>query len=236
MDRETKLSAVRAKLATVLDPELDESLTELGFVENIEVSADNCVHVRVRLPTYWCAANFAFMMASDARERIAELPWVKQVTIDLAEHFYSDRINDGVGRGASFVAAFSDEASDELDELRAIFNAKAFERRQHELMRYMLARAHTPESLAAMTIEELAGIALDDAEGERLRRRYLEARAQRRGATPQSKAFVQLDGKPLPLDNFSDYLARVRRSWLAAQVNGALCRSLLDARYGGAKP
>ncbi len=237
MDKEAKLSAVRAKLAGVLDPELDESLTELGFVDSIDVDADDRVHVRVRLPTYWCAANFAFMMASDARERISELPWVRQVVIDLAEHFYSERINQGVAHGPSFAAAFAGEASGELDELRAIFKAKAFERRQHELMRYLLARSHTPESLASMTVEELGAIALEDAEGERFRRRYLEARAERRGGgAAQSKAFVQLDGAPLPLEKFSDYLARVRRSWLTTEVNGALCRSLLEARYGGAKP
>jgi metal-sulfur cluster biosynthetic enzyme len=48
MDKEAKLSAVRAKLAAVLDPELDESLTELGFIESLDVDADDRVHVRVR--------------------------------------------------------------------------------------------------------------------------------------------------------------------------------------------
>jgi metal-sulfur cluster biosynthetic enzyme len=232
MDRETKLNAVRSKLARVVDPELDESLTELGFVESIDVDANDRVHVCLRLPTYWCAANFAFMMASDARERIAELPWVKQVLISLADHFYSDRINEGVAQGPSFAAAFREEASGELDELRAIFKAKAFERRQHEIVRYLLAREYTPEALVSMTIRKLEELDLADAEGDRLRRRYLEARWERRGeTTPQSNAFVQVDGKPLALSSFPDYLARLRRTWLNTEVNGALCRGLLEARY-----
>ena len=59
---------VWARLASVIDPELDESVTELGFVTTVEVDAEGGVDIAYRLPTYWCAANFAYLMASDAQE------------------------------------------------------------------------------------------------------------------------------------------------------------------------
>ncbi|MCS5599972.1 MAG: iron-sulfur cluster assembly protein, partial [Rhodospirillales bacterium] len=63
---------VDQQLAKVYDPELDQPLTELGFIGGVDIAGDK-VTVRFRLPTYWCAANFAYMMASDIRERVSEL-------------------------------------------------------------------------------------------------------------------------------------------------------------------
>ena len=54
-------------LGGVIDPELDEPVTTLGFVSSCEVSAEGDVTVHLRLPTPQCAPNFAFLMASDAR-------------------------------------------------------------------------------------------------------------------------------------------------------------------------
>ena len=40
-----------ARLATVTDPELDEPVTDLGFVEEVTVGADGAVSIDFRLPT-----------------------------------------------------------------------------------------------------------------------------------------------------------------------------------------
>jgi metal-sulfur cluster biosynthetic enzyme len=69
-----RVSEVLARLATVSDPELDESVTELGFVTDVEVATGGAVRIGFRLPTYWCAANFAFLMAEDMRLAAASLP------------------------------------------------------------------------------------------------------------------------------------------------------------------
>ena len=58
---------VLAALGTVYDPELDEPITDLGFVGACSVSAGGEVAVRLRLPTPQCAPNFAYLMAADAR-------------------------------------------------------------------------------------------------------------------------------------------------------------------------
>ena len=59
------------------DPELDEPVTELGFVERVAVDGDT-VEVDFRLPTYWCAANFAFLMVDDIRIAVEGAPWVPE--------------------------------------------------------------------------------------------------------------------------------------------------------------
>ena len=61
--------AARSALGTVMDPELDRSLVELGFARAL-ARPDGHVTVELRLPTYWCAPNFVFLMAQDARDAV----------------------------------------------------------------------------------------------------------------------------------------------------------------------
>ena len=62
--------ALLAGLERVLDPELDESVLSLGFVESVTSDTEGNVTVCLRLPTYWCAANFSYLMASDVRREL----------------------------------------------------------------------------------------------------------------------------------------------------------------------
>ena len=64
-------SPVRAALDTVRDPELDTSIVELGFVSACSVDDDGTARVRLRLPTFFCAPNFAFLMVADAYDAVA---------------------------------------------------------------------------------------------------------------------------------------------------------------------
>ena len=68
-------AALRA-LETVRDPELDEPITSLGFVASCAVSAAGDAQVRLRLPTYFCAPNFAYLMVADAYDAVSALPGV----------------------------------------------------------------------------------------------------------------------------------------------------------------
>ena len=70
---------ILAALATVADPELDQPITELGFVRSVSI-ADDGVTVHLRLPTAFCSPNFAYLMASDAYDAL--------------------RAIDGIGRGS----------------------------------------------------------------------------------------------------------------------------------------
>jgi metal-sulfur cluster biosynthetic enzyme len=96
-------SQVLAALHTVRDPELDEPVTSLGFVASCTVSCSGVVHVHLRLPTYFCAPNFAFLMVADAYDAVSAVPGVRSVVVELDDHFASDTINSGVAARAGFV-------------------------------------------------------------------------------------------------------------------------------------
>ena len=89
-------ASLLAALETVRDPELDEPITSLGFVAACTVSADGDAEVRLRLPTYFCAPNFAYLMVADAYDAVSALSGVRKTGIVLEDHFASDVINGGV--------------------------------------------------------------------------------------------------------------------------------------------
>lgn len=230
-DDPRRMDEIRAKLGAVLDPELDEPITELGFVDALEAGDGGRVSIRLRLPTYWCAANFAFMIAADARDRVAELDWVKELSVEIAGHYCGDEISGGVSAGRSFASTFAGEPAGELDELRAIFRTKAFLRRQERLIRHLLGCGYGQAELVAMTVGELEAISLPDAEGARLRSLYLEARRARRDTAGGGEpALVRSDGRALRVEEFAGYLGELRRVRINMDFNGEFCRGLLRAR------
>lgn len=218
-----------ACLDHVTDPELDEPVTELRFVTGVTVSGDGGVSVAFRLPTYWCAANFAYLMADDMRRAVATLPWVTRVEVTLGEHMYAEAINDGLDRGASFQETFGAAADGNLDELRHTFLVKAFQRRQEALLRHLLSAGMGAAGVAALTLRALGELDLTEA-GSRLRRRYAERRHICAPAT-QALAFVDANGAPLTPGELPAYLTSLSRVSTNAEFNGALCRGLLAARF-----
>jgi metal-sulfur cluster biosynthetic enzyme len=218
------------RLETVTDPELDEPVTALEFVTRADVDANNGVHIEFRLPTYWCAANFSFLMADDMRNAVKDLPWVTDVSIVLGEHMYADKINAGLARGLNFQETFGVEADGDLDELRRTFLLKAFQRRQAALLAHLIEAGHDGALLVEMTLEELEGLKLDD-ESARLRTRYLERRSIAAESRGTSRAFVDADGDSLQAETLSAYVRTLRRVDISAEFNSALCRGLLHARF-----
>src|SRR6195256_2251375 len=146
-DRQAEIWAC---LQGVMDPELDESVTELNFVTKADVDPENRVHIEFRLPTYWCAANFSFLMADDMRCAVSALDWVKGVSIVLGEHMYADKINAGLAKGLSFQETFGTEADGSLDDLRKTFLVKAFQRRQVALLNHLAGVGYPPETIVSL--------------------------------------------------------------------------------------
>ena len=93
-----EVAAALAALATVRDPELDEPITALGFVASCTVSCEGRAVVRLRLPTYFCAPNFAYLMVADAYDAVTAVPGVTSAEVILEDHFASDQINAGSRR------------------------------------------------------------------------------------------------------------------------------------------
>src|SRR4051794_19297503 len=160
-------SRILAALAEVRDPELDEPITTLGFVASAFVSDEGAAEVHLRLPTYFCAPNFAYLMVADAYDSVSALDGVQQATVILDDHFASDAINDGVAARAGFIRSFEGEAVDELDRLRADFLRQA-----------VMAGTDQVCGTVELSPAELAAVRLGDlpesAARDRLRRRPRE--------------------------------------------------------------
>ena len=224
------MEQVRAALDTVTDPEIDEPVTTLEFVSSVKVSDDNHVSIEFRLPTYWCAPNFAFLMASDMRDAVAELSWVNSVSVRLLDHFSAEMISRSVALKQEFRDAFPGETDDDLKLIRQKFLGKAFERRQELLMRRLLGTGQKSEEITELRMGELMEFSLDP-EGARLRTLYRFAwRRLRPGWDDGKLAFVALDGTPLDPTKLSGYLRKLAGVRRNAEFNAVICRSLLAER------
>jgi metal-sulfur cluster biosynthetic enzyme len=221
----TVRSAVETALATVRDPELDEPITTLGFVASCTVSPDGQAQVRLRLPTYFCAPNFAFLMVADAYDAVTGVPGVVGAEVILDDHFASDAINAGVAARAGFVASFDGEAADELDELRATFLRKAVLAGTDLVCRPLVAAGCTPAELAALTLGDVPS----SPELTRLRRRRADL-----GLPADDAAPLLTDpatGAPVAPDAVPLHLRRARLTRTGIDANTSICSGMLKARY-----
>jgi metal-sulfur cluster biosynthetic enzyme len=162
------LAAAYDALSTVIDPELDEPITDLGFVRSLEVVGGHVV-AHLRLPTSFCAPNFAYLMASDAKDALAALPWTRDVVVELDDHHDSELINAGLAADAGYRGTFRHEADQDLDELRETFQRKAHTAAMERCLTALLrAQPHRAvEDLGSVTLGDLP----DDDRTAALRRR-----------------------------------------------------------------
>jgi metal-sulfur cluster biosynthetic enzyme len=225
----TSRAQVLAALATVCDPELDEPITRLGFVGSCVVSRTGDVDVHLRLPTSQCAPNFAYLMASDAREAVRRVPDVGEVTVALDDHYTGDEINQAVGRGASFSEAFPGETRGGLDALRELFRRKALLARQGRVCQTLLDDGLSAAAVVALTVAELP----ETFEAERCVELRRSLGLPCSGDAP---ALVSGEGGRLDAAGLSLWLRRARLVSLSLESNGGICRSLLRVRYGVPDP
>ncbi|WP_170759021.1 iron-sulfur cluster assembly protein [Ruegeria lacuscaerulensis] len=222
------------QLDLVTDPELDEPITEMGFVELVEVDLDSkVVEVEFRLPTYWCSPNFAFLMAFDIRHEIGRLKWVQGVKVTLNDHCFADRVNEGVNGEKDFNEVFREYCNgEELSAVRNKFLEKAFIRRQETVLLALEERGFSSEKIVEMTLEKLDSIRFDSGEEEKQKPRYRSLLVSRGLAkTASDRAFVTWDGERLTSSGLREYLGKLRGVRINMEFNGALCRGLQSTRY-----
>lgn len=215
-----------AALGEVRDPELDEPVTSLGFVSSCTVSAEGDAQVRLRLPTYFCAPNFAFLMVADAYDAVSGVPGVRKTEVILEDHFASDAINSGVAARSGFVQSFDGLAAGELDELRADFVRKAVLAGTDRVCRPMLAGGRTSDELADLTLSDVE----PSGDLDRLRARRAEL-----GLPADDDSALLVDavtGNPIGADALPMHLRRARLTRVNAEANGSMCRGMLSQRYG----
>jgi metal-sulfur cluster biosynthetic enzyme len=219
---------VLAALDVVRDPELDEPITSLGFVTACGVSADGDAQVRLRLPTYFCAPNFAFLMVADAYDAVSVLPGVRRTEVVLEDHFASDAINGGVAAQAGFSQSFDGEAVGELHGLRADFLRKAIMAGTDQLCRPLLDAGTDAAGLLELTLGQLP----PSRPLQRLRQRRAEL-----GLPAGDDAALVIDpvtGAPVGGDAMPLHLRRARTTRISLEANGSICRGMLRHRYNDA--
>lgn len=216
-----------AALGAVVDPELDEPITTLGFVRSIVVSPGGNVKVHLRLPTSFCAPNFAYLMASDAKDVLTKLEWTRRVVVELDDHHDSTIINAGLAADAGYRGTFRHEAEESLDELRETFRRKAHTAAMERCLTALLrSDPQRPESsLGDVRLADLP----DDATTESLLR-------HRRGlglsTEPDALAMVDHLGRGYAEDGVPLALRRARSTRISIEGNAHFCRGLLRTRYG----
>ena len=240
-------------LDRVLDPELDESIVALGFVIAVRGNDAGDITVDLRLPTYWCAANFSFLMASDVRLELLKLPGVRAVTVSLEDHFASDAILSGIAPGKSFGETFPEGGPDSLDQTRDLFLRKGYFARQEVLLRHLKSAGLAFEEIASLRIGDIRFDDIQSTEGDcsvvsadgqvrpageaKVARRYLDRRAELGlDCTEETRLIIDISGAAIPVNELETYYVRARTARLAMEANGSLCSALLEARNSARAP
>ena len=232
MEPTARLEQVWARLDLVMDPELDEPVTDMGFIEAVAVDAAGGVDITFRLPTYWCSPNFAFLMAQGIRREVEVLPWVSCARVALQDHMSAEEMNRVVNAGGHFADVFNDVTSDkDLSDLREKFDLKAYQRRQEVVIKALVAQGMGVASVVAMTLAELQSTELEP-EADRQKTRYLALLlAKGIASRPTDPALPTYQGTPLTLDTYPTYMNLLRSVRINMEFSGSLCRGLKRNRY-----
>jgi metal-sulfur cluster biosynthetic enzyme len=238
---------IYAAIADVLDPELDEPLVKLGFIDRVQVNGADVI-VTFKLPTFWCSPNFAYLMAKDLRSRVQEVPGVRSVHVALLDHCAEDEVTHGVNRELSFAEAFPDETMEDehLEELRRTFLRKGFLMRQDAVLRQMLKVGLDEAAIAALRIRDMgvaedANIATVLVQGEPvLLERVGHSAAmyiRRRNALglpmmTDDPLIIDDTGQPLQVGGLKEFMRRSRSIRMNIMFNTAFCKGMFRTRYG----
>jgi len=238
-------SAILQRLSQVLDPELDEPILDLGFVRSLQLRSGHA-DITLRLPTSWCAVNFAYLMAEDVRNALLNVEGVRRVSVSLGDHCAASEIEAAVNEGRPFAEAFSGEAAGSLEALRLTFLRKGFFGRQERLLRELRSAGCSMTAICALRLGEVA--MQDDAVAIRqpgcarvmsgsgaVLRRYVERRAELGlDCGTAAPLIIDLEGKPFSAEQLQAHYEAIRTVRVALEANGSFCRALLSAQHRGA--
>lgn len=236
---------VYEKLDQVNDPELDESIVELQYIDQVELGKDS-VTIQFRLPTAWCSPAFAWMMATGIRDEVGAIPGVDGVSVRLIDHMHGEEITRGVNQRQAFQEVFDDAESD-VEAVRKELNHKARLARQYRAMSTLLNGGVQFEQIARLTRgdiefkedqeEQYAVIALPDeapyvvVSADPIKA-YLE-KAEQTTIVEQStdRLFKTPDGSPMEADEVERVYARARLANSNMDGQKSICSQLNESRY-----
>jgi metal-sulfur cluster biosynthetic enzyme len=224
-DADLDAVSIIKRLAAVLDPELDQSIVELGFVQELRVR-DKHAQVALQLPTSWCAMNFAFIMAEDVRRVLLATDGIDQVSVLLGDHCAAAEIEASVNGGKQFPHAFTREGAGDLSDLRATFLRKGFLARQERLLKQLRESARPAEEIAGFRVQDGPRVAAPEAV-----ERYLERRAELGlDCSPSAPLIVDQNGLAIAADMLEGHYQRIRTVRVALEANSSFCRAMLATR------
>lgn len=217
-------TAILKALGTVVDPELDEPITDLGFVRSVAID-DSGVTVHLRLPTSFCSPNFAYLMASDAVDALRSVEDIRAVRVLLDDHHDSDKINAGLEADAGYRGTFGVEAEDSLDELRLTFQRKAHLAAMERCIEMQL-------KTTSLAVSDIYRLRLRNLPAGRAREALLRRRAAiGLGIGLDLPVFVDEHGTPVHPDEVPMRLRFAKSVRISIDGNGHFCRGLLATRY-----
>jgi metal-sulfur cluster biosynthetic enzyme len=232
-------TAILDRLARVLDPELDESILDLGFVRSLELRSGHA-SVALRLPTSWCAVNFAYLMAEDLRRALLAVEGIRQVTVRLGDHCAAAEIEVAVNAGRPFAEAFPGEGAGSLAELRLTFLRKGFLGRQQHLLRELRDAGFSSAAICALRLGQVlvrndtilirqSDCAPVEGGSAQIMERYLERRAELGlDCSLSAPLIVDLEGEMLSADQLLAHYETARTIRVGMEANGSFCRALLS--------
>ena len=239
-------AAVRERLDRVTDPELDTSIVELGYIDEIRIDGSE-VQVVMTLPTAWCSPAFAWMMTTDARDEVASLPGVARVRIELRDHMHEAEINRGVNERLSFGEAFPD-ADGGIAPVRAELDEKARIARQHDATGALLDAGLDGEQIVTLTREDVTvedgrahvwcrdgGLAVV-VDADPLERYLEKARATGRLDDDHPELFRTPEGDPIDPAQFETVRHRTRLAGVNMSGQGSVCDALHESRRAEDRP
>src|SRR5438128_2247595 len=154
--RDDLKQSVLQALSTVTDPELDEPITDLGFVKDLSISDDGRVSLDLVTSTFWCSPNFVYMMLEEARDVVSTVAGISEVRVRLEGHHDSDRINEAINSGKSFSDCYGAEANGNLVELNRMIRTRALRSRLFSMATTLSKHGFSPEQLLDLSQQDVA--------------------------------------------------------------------------------
>jgi metal-sulfur cluster biosynthetic enzyme len=220
---------VMQALSKVMDPELDEPITDLGFVRSVLIHEAG-VTVHLRLPTSFCSPNFAYLMASDTQDALRFVEGVGRISVLLDDHHDSDKINAGLAADAGYVGTFGSEADESLDALRLTFQRKAHTAAMERCVSALLKSTE-------LAVDEIHALRLSDlpsgAQKDALLRRRVDIGL---GIGRDELVVVDDAGSSIPQSEVPLKLRFAKSVRISIEGNAHFCRGLLATRYVDTEP
>jgi len=225
-----RIAEVQSVIAAVRDPEIDETAAELDFVVGVEV-VEGDVEVSIRLPSYWCPANFAWLMGQDMREAVLSLPWATGFRLELVDHFADAQISRGISDGLAFETVFPTHAVGDMSLLKRDFALKAMLMRQAPLIAALRKTGMSDAAICSATVrmfdrlrEDFSLAPLWDAVAEKRREAGVPSDLDRPAIC---------DGSGGAIADLGAHLREIRRISTSAAASGEMCRMLVAGRRIG---